>query len=158
MAEVIRDINKYSNNLMTRQTLLTLGAERFTPPATVNNGGNVVVNNTAAVLNLGNVSQSGAGNVTISNNGAMTVGGQVANPVGNVLLFSSGAMTTQSGSMVSSSGNLGLFGGGLATNGAVSAGGFITLISGFRVHPAPCVLLSFWGYGEILGELGRERP
>ena len=31
-----------------------------------------------------------------------------------------------------------------------SAGGFITLISGFRVQPAPRVLLAFWGYGEIL--------
>jgi len=42
LAEVIRSINKYSNNLMTRQTLLTLGAERFDAPATVDNGQNVV--------------------------------------------------------------------------------------------------------------------
>lgn len=31
-----------------------------------------------------------------------------------------------------------------------SAGGFLTLITGFRVKPAPRVLLAFWGYGEIL--------
>ena len=42
LADVIRSINKYSNNLMTRQTLLTMGAERFAAPATVANGGNVV--------------------------------------------------------------------------------------------------------------------
>ena len=39
----------------------------------------------------------------------------------------------------------------LAVSGG-SAGGFITLISGFRVQPAPRVLLSFWGYGEILSD------
>jgi len=33
-----------------------------------------------------------------------------------------------------------------------SAGGFLTLIAGFRVQPPPRVLLSFWGYGEILGD------
>lgn len=33
-----------------------------------------------------------------------------------------------------------------------SAGGFITLIAGFRVKPAPRVLLSFWGYGETLSD------
>lgn len=42
LAEVIRSINKFSNNLMTRQTLLTLGAEEFDVPATVKNGGDVV--------------------------------------------------------------------------------------------------------------------
>ncbi len=42
LADVIRSINKFSNNLMTRQTLLTLGAERFAAPATVANGGSVV--------------------------------------------------------------------------------------------------------------------
>jgi acetyl esterase/lipase len=31
-----------------------------------------------------------------------------------------------------------------------SAGGFLTLATGFRVQPAPRVLLAFWGYGEIL--------
>lgn len=33
-----------------------------------------------------------------------------------------------------------------------SAGGFLTLITGFRVKPAPRVLLAFWGYGEILSD------
>ena len=33
-----------------------------------------------------------------------------------------------------------------------SAGGFLTLIAGFRVQPAPRVLLSFWGYGEVLSD------
>lgn len=42
LAEVIRSINKFSNNLMTRQTLLTLGAERFDAPATVDSGRDVV--------------------------------------------------------------------------------------------------------------------
>ena len=42
LAEVIRSINKFSNNLMTRQTLLTLGAERFDVPATVDSGRDVV--------------------------------------------------------------------------------------------------------------------
>lgn len=42
LGEVIRSINKYSNNLMTRHTLLTLGAERFAQPATVSSGGSVV--------------------------------------------------------------------------------------------------------------------
>lgn len=42
LSDVIRSINKYSNNLMIRQTLLTLGAERFAAPATVANGGGVV--------------------------------------------------------------------------------------------------------------------
>jgi acetyl esterase/lipase len=31
-----------------------------------------------------------------------------------------------------------------------SAGGFLTLASGFRAKPAPRVLLAFWGYGELL--------
>lgn len=35
LAEVVRDINKFSNNLMARQVFLTIGAERFGPPATV---------------------------------------------------------------------------------------------------------------------------
>lgn len=38
LAEVIRSVNKWSNNVMTRQILLTLGAEHFGPPATVENG------------------------------------------------------------------------------------------------------------------------
>lgn len=33
-----------------------------------------------------------------------------------------------------------------------SAGGFLTLCAGFRVQPAPRVLLSFWGYGEIVSD------
>lgn len=32
-----------------------------------------------------------------------------------------------------------------------SAGGYLTLTSGFRVKPAPTVLLSFWGYGDLVG-------
>ena len=32
-----------------------------------------------------------------------------------------------------------------------SAGGCLTLVSGFRVRPAPQVLLSFWGYGDLIG-------
>lgn len=42
LAEVIRSINKFSNNLMTRQALLTLGAEEFDVPATLQNGGDVI--------------------------------------------------------------------------------------------------------------------
>lgn len=38
LGDVIKSINKYSNNLMTRQLLLTLGAERYGTPATVANG------------------------------------------------------------------------------------------------------------------------
>lgn len=38
LAEVIRDVNKYSNNVMTRQILLTLGAEKYGPPGTVDKG------------------------------------------------------------------------------------------------------------------------
>ena len=33
-----------------------------------------------------------------------------------------------------------------------SAGGFLTLLTGSRVQPAPRVLLAFWGYGEILSD------
>jgi D-alanyl-D-alanine carboxypeptidase/D-alanyl-D-alanine-endopeptidase (penicillin-binding protein 4) len=35
LAEVIRPVNKFSNNVMTRQIYLTLGAERGGPPATM---------------------------------------------------------------------------------------------------------------------------
>lgn len=38
MSDVIKSINKFSNNLMTRHLLLTLGAETFGPPATVEKG------------------------------------------------------------------------------------------------------------------------
>lgn len=42
LAEVIRSINKFSNNLMTRQTLLTLGAERSAVAATLASGAEAV--------------------------------------------------------------------------------------------------------------------
>jgi D-alanyl-D-alanine carboxypeptidase/D-alanyl-D-alanine-endopeptidase (penicillin-binding protein 4) len=38
MADVVRRINKYSNNLMARQLLLSIAAERVAPPATEANG------------------------------------------------------------------------------------------------------------------------
>ena len=38
LAEVIRSVNKFSNNVMTRQILLTMGAEYAGPPATVEKG------------------------------------------------------------------------------------------------------------------------
>ena len=38
MSDVVKSINKFSNNLMTRHLLLTLGAETFGPPATVEKG------------------------------------------------------------------------------------------------------------------------
>ncbi len=43
MSDVIKSINKFSNNLMTRQLLLTLGAEVLGPPATVEKGIEVVI-------------------------------------------------------------------------------------------------------------------
>jgi acetyl esterase/lipase len=33
-----------------------------------------------------------------------------------------------------------------------SAGGYLTLTSGFRVQPRPTVLLSLWGYGDLVGD------
>jgi serine-type D-Ala-D-Ala carboxypeptidase/endopeptidase (penicillin-binding protein 4) len=42
LSEVVRAINKYSNNVMTRQLLLTFGAERFGPPGTVEKGARAV--------------------------------------------------------------------------------------------------------------------
>lgn len=42
LADVIKSINKFSNNMMTRQLLLTLAVEKFGPPATVANGGRAV--------------------------------------------------------------------------------------------------------------------
>ena len=33
-----------------------------------------------------------------------------------------------------------------------SAGGYLTLTSGFRVRPRPAVLVSFWGYGDLVGD------
>ena len=33
-----------------------------------------------------------------------------------------------------------------------SAGGYLTLTSGYRVRPRPNALVSFWGYGDLIGE------
>ncbi len=33
-----------------------------------------------------------------------------------------------------------------------SAGGFLTLTSGFRVKPKPAVLVVLWGYGDLIGD------
>lgn len=33
-----------------------------------------------------------------------------------------------------------------------SAGGYLTLTSGFRVKPRPTVLVPFWGYGDLIGD------
>lgn len=33
-----------------------------------------------------------------------------------------------------------------------SAGGYLTFTTGFRVHPRPSVLLSLWGYGDLIGD------
>jgi D-alanyl-D-alanine carboxypeptidase/D-alanyl-D-alanine-endopeptidase (penicillin-binding protein 4) len=38
LGEVIRSVNKYSNNVMTRQLFYTLGIERYGPPGTEENG------------------------------------------------------------------------------------------------------------------------
>ena len=38
LAEIIRTVNKFSNNVMSRQLLLTLGAERVDTPATIDKG------------------------------------------------------------------------------------------------------------------------
>lgn len=38
LAEVIRSVNKFSNNVMTRQIFLTLGTEKFGPPGTLDKG------------------------------------------------------------------------------------------------------------------------
>ncbi len=42
LAEILRGINKYSNNVMTRQLVLTLGAERIGPPGTTEKGLQVI--------------------------------------------------------------------------------------------------------------------
>ena len=42
LAEVVRFINKFSNNVMTRQLLLTLGANSFEPPGTTVKGINAI--------------------------------------------------------------------------------------------------------------------
>jgi len=33
-----------------------------------------------------------------------------------------------------------------------SAGGYLTLVTGYRVKPAPVALVAFWGYGDLVGE------
>jgi len=33
-----------------------------------------------------------------------------------------------------------------------SAGGYLTLVTGYRVKPRPTVLLSLWGYGDLIGD------
>lgn len=42
LADILRGINKYSNNVMTRQLVLTLGAERAQPPGTTDKGLGVI--------------------------------------------------------------------------------------------------------------------
>jgi serine-type D-Ala-D-Ala carboxypeptidase/endopeptidase (penicillin-binding protein 4) len=42
LAEIIRLVNKYSNNVMARHLLLTLGAEKFGAPASAESGRNAV--------------------------------------------------------------------------------------------------------------------
>lgn len=33
-----------------------------------------------------------------------------------------------------------------------SAGGYLTLATGYRVQPRPTVLVAFWGYGDLIGD------
>lgn len=33
-----------------------------------------------------------------------------------------------------------------------SAGGYLALVTGFRVRPRPAAIVSFWGYGDLVGE------
>jgi D-alanyl-D-alanine carboxypeptidase/D-alanyl-D-alanine-endopeptidase (penicillin-binding protein 4) len=42
LPDIIRLVNKFSNNVMARHLLLTLGAEKFGPPATAENGRNAI--------------------------------------------------------------------------------------------------------------------
>lgn len=42
LGDTIRDINKFSNNVMARQLFLTLGAAQFGPPATPRKGGEAI--------------------------------------------------------------------------------------------------------------------
>lgn len=44
LADIIKSVNKYSNNVMTRHLLLTLGAETTEPPATMGKGVRAVLN------------------------------------------------------------------------------------------------------------------
>jgi D-alanyl-D-alanine carboxypeptidase/D-alanyl-D-alanine-endopeptidase (penicillin-binding protein 4) len=43
LGEQIRTINKWSNNVMSRQLLLTLGAEKYAAPATLEKGRNAII-------------------------------------------------------------------------------------------------------------------
>ena len=43
LAELVRGMNKYSNNVMTRQLFLTLGAEHSGPPATLTKSRNAII-------------------------------------------------------------------------------------------------------------------
>jgi len=43
LAELVRGMNKYSNNVMTRQLFLTLGATRYGPPATLAKSRNAII-------------------------------------------------------------------------------------------------------------------
>lgn len=49
LADVIKSINKFSNNMMTRQLLLTLAVEKFGAPATVENGVRAVQDHLASL-------------------------------------------------------------------------------------------------------------
>ena len=42
LSELVREINKYSNNVMARQLLLTIGAQAYGPPGDVQRGGDAV--------------------------------------------------------------------------------------------------------------------
>ena len=33
-----------------------------------------------------------------------------------------------------------------------SAGGYLTLVTGYRVNPRPRALVAFWGYGDLVGD------
>jgi len=33
-----------------------------------------------------------------------------------------------------------------------SAGGYLTLATGYRVKPRPAALVAFWGYGDLIGD------
>lgn len=53
LSEVIRLVNKYSNNVMARHLMLTLGVEKYGPPATVDSGRNAIrlwLNNRGIVM------------------------------------------------------------------------------------------------------------
>ncbi|QDV48717.1 alpha/beta hydrolase [Gimesia fumaroli] len=40
-----------------------------------------------------------------------------------------------------------------------SAGGCLTLVSGFRAKPRPTVLVPYWGYGDLIGDwIGKPSP